>query len=186
MLPAGASGSGQLGKREWVIYVTDGSVRVHGGSADADLAAGGFAFLPPGTRYEVRAASPTANLLIFEKIYRPFDDSTPPPPVLFGQEGEVAGAPFLGDEAAMLQVLLPETTDFDLAVNIFKYAPGATLPFVETHVMEHGLLMLAGEGIYRLEDAWYPVRAGDAIWMAPYCPQVVCRHRQSSGQLHLL
>ena len=58
-----------------------------------------------------------------------------------------------------------------MAVNIFKYAPGATLPFVETHVMEHGLLMLAGEGIYRLEDRWYPVRAGDAIWMAPYCPQ---------------
>ena len=22
-----------------------------------------------------------------------------------------------------------------------------------------------------LEDAWYPVAAGDCIWMAPYCPQ---------------
>ena len=26
-------------------------------------------------------------------------------------------------------------------------------------------------GIYRLENSYYPVQAGDAIWMAPYCPQ---------------
>jgi (S)-ureidoglycine aminohydrolase len=37
--------------------------------------------------------------------------------------------------------------------------------------MEHGLLMLEGGGIYRLGDSWYPVTAGDFIWMAPYCPQ---------------
>ena len=37
--------------------------------------------------------------------------------------------------------------------------------------MEHGLLMLEGGGIYRLNDHWYPVTAGDFIWMAPYCPQ---------------
>jgi (S)-ureidoglycine aminohydrolase len=51
------------------------------------------------------------------------------------------------------------------------YRPGASLPGVEVHVMEHGLLMLEGGGIYRLGDAWYPVQAGDFIWMAPYCPQ---------------
>ncbi len=37
--------------------------------------------------------------------------------------------------------------------------------------MEHGLLMLEGQGIYRLGDRWYPVAAGDFIWMAPYCLQ---------------
>ncbi len=42
---------------------------------------------------------------------------------------------------------------------------------VESHVMEHGLLMLSGGGIYRLGEHWYPVKAGDFIWMAPYCPQ---------------
>ena len=51
------------------------------------------------------------------------------------------------------------------------YQPGATLPMVEIHVMEHGLLMLAGGGIYRLGERWYPVAEGDFIWMAPYCPQ---------------
>ena len=51
------------------------------------------------------------------------------------------------------------------------YDPGAALSMVEIHVMEHGLLMLEGGGIYRLGDSWYPVEAGDFIWMAPYCPQ---------------
>ena len=51
------------------------------------------------------------------------------------------------------------------------FDPGATLPMVEIHVMEHGLLMLAGQGIYRLGDCWYPVAAGDFIWMAPYLLQ---------------
>ena len=31
--------------------------------------------------------------------------------------------------------------------------------------------MLEGGGIYRLGDSWYPVTAGDFIWMAPWCPQ---------------
>jgi (S)-ureidoglycine aminohydrolase len=71
----------------------------------------------------------------------------------------------------MLQSLLPQDLSFDLAVNIFTYQPGTTLPLVEVHLMEHGLLMLEGQGVYRLGDSWYPVQAGDAIWMASYCPQ---------------
>ena len=63
------------------------------------------------------------------------------------------------------------SVSFDMAVNIFNYQPGAHLPFVETHIMEHGLLMLEGKGVYRLEDSWYPVAEGDCIWMAAYCPQ---------------
>ncbi len=41
----------------------------------------------------------------------------------------------------------------------------------EIHYNQHGLLLLEGRGIYRLGDAWYPVQAGDAIWMAPYVIQ---------------
>ena len=76
-----------------------------------------------------------------------------------------------GGGAANLQVLLPDDPAFDMAVNLFAYEPGGHLPFVEVHVMEHGLIMLGGAGVYRLEDSWYPVQAGDVIWMAPYCAQ---------------
>ncbi len=58
-----------------------------------------------------------------------------------------------------------------MAVNIFTYQTGGNLPMVETHIMEHGLLYLQGQGIYMLDHEWYPIKKGDSIWMAPYCQQ---------------
>jgi (S)-ureidoglycine aminohydrolase len=75
------------------------------------------------------------------------------------------------DPALQVKHLLPDTLAFDFAVNTMTYQPGAALSMVEMHVMEHGLVMLEGGGIYRLGDAWYPVTAGDFIWMGPWCPQ---------------
>jgi (S)-ureidoglycine aminohydrolase len=88
-----------------------------------------------------------------------------------GQEQDLAGESFLGDPDANLKTLLPADPAFDMAVNILSYKPGATLPLVEVHVMEHGLLMLEGQGVYRLGEEWYPVCAGDVIWMGPFCAQ---------------
>jgi (S)-ureidoglycine aminohydrolase len=68
-------------------------------------------------------------------------------------------------------MLLPDVPELDFAVNIMTYDPGASLALVEVHIMEHGLVMLEGGGVYRLGNAWYPVIAGDVIYMAPYCPQ---------------
>ena len=70
-----------------------------------------------------------------------------------------------------MRALLPEDPARNFAVNTMTYQPGAALSMVEVHVMEHGLLMLEGGGIYRLGDQWYPVSAGDFIWMGPFCPQ---------------
>ncbi len=64
----------------------------------------------------------------------------------------ISSIPFLGDPHARLQTLLPDNPSADMAVNCFTYDPGATLPFVETHVMEHGMLFLEGGGVYRLGD----------------------------------
>jgi (S)-ureidoglycine aminohydrolase len=77
----------------------------------------------------------------------------------------------MGDDALQVRALVPDHPSFDFAVNTMTYLPGASLPMVEVHVMEHGLLMLSGGGIYRLGDQWYSVMEGDFIWMAPYCPQ---------------
>ena len=79
--------------------------------------------------------------------------------------------PFLGDPAAVLKTLLPDEPAFDLAVNVFTFEPGATLPMVEVHVMEHGLLMLEGRGSIAWATTGIPCRPGDVIWMAPFCPQ---------------
>jgi (S)-ureidoglycine aminohydrolase len=155
---------------EYFIYVQDGSVEARFGGSEHLLTTGAYLFLPSQTEAQLWQAGGAPRLIVFQKTYVPTPGVAAPRSVL-GVAAKVEGQPFLGNPRALLQVLLPEDLAFDLAVNIFTYEPGATLPFVETHVMEHGLLMLAGEGIYRLEDQWYPVRAGDVIWMAPFCPQ---------------
>lgn len=151
---------------ESALYVSAGSAVIAIGEDERKLGAGGFAFCPAGVRLRVRSAD--AEITMFRKRFELL--GTPPPPV-FGNAADVEAVPFLGNAGAMLKTLLPNDSRFDLAMNLFTYAAGATLPFVETHVMEHGLMMLGGQGVYRLEDSHYPVQAGDAIWMAPWCPQ---------------
>jgi (S)-ureidoglycine aminohydrolase len=90
---------------------------------------------------------------------------------VFGHESDVKREVWAGDEGALLQTLIPDDLAFDLAMNIFTFAPGHGLPIVETHVMEHGLLFLDGKGLYYLGDAWMEVEKDDFIWMGPYCPQ---------------
>jgi (S)-ureidoglycine aminohydrolase len=169
-LEAGGAAGPPAAGVERVAFVLDGEVEVAPSEGPGRaLGPGGFAYQPPGGHGSLRASAPS-RLCVFEKVYQALPGLEPPAPRL-GSERDVRGEPFQGDPDASLQVLLPDEPAFDLAVNLFTYRPGATLPMVEVHVMEHGLLMLEGQGVYRLADSWYPVRAGDAIWMAPYCPQ---------------
>jgi (S)-ureidoglycine aminohydrolase len=158
------------GSSEYFFYVAEGSLEIARGPETDLLTAGSYAYLPPAAGVELKSRGAAATLVVFEKKFVPLAGAKTPLSLL-GHADKITGQPFLGNPRALLQVLLPDEPAFDLAVNIFTYQPGATLPFVETHIMEHGLLMLAGQGIYRLEDDWYPVTAGDVIWMAPHCPQ---------------
>lgn len=155
---------------ESFFYVLEGEVSVKpAADSPQGLKPGGYAFLPAGQSFLLQSPG-AARLVVFERVYVP-SAGHHSPACIIGREQDVEGKPFLGDPDALLQTLLPESPAFDMAVNIFTYQPGAALPFVEVHVMEHGLLMLEGAGVYRLSDSWYPVAAGDSIWMAPYCPQ---------------
>jgi (S)-ureidoglycine aminohydrolase len=151
-------------------YVMDGGATVVVAGKKRRLKAGGFFFCPAGSDWSLAAPRKGTRLTLFQKKYEALKGAKAPRAV-FGDQSRVKGEPFLGDPAANLQVLLPDEPAFDMAVNLFAYQPGGHLPFVEVHIMEHGLVMLSGEGVYRLEDKWYPVRAGDAVWMAPYCAQ---------------
>lgn len=151
------------------VYVISGSADLSTESSFQSLAAGGYAYLPSGSPHVITART-AARLAVIEKPYEPLSDIAAPGP-LTGIEADAASAPLLGDNHLQVRTLLPGEPAFDFAVNTMTYQPGASLSMVEIHVMEHGLLMLEGGGIYRLGDAWYPVAAGDFIWMAPYCPQ---------------
>jgi (S)-ureidoglycine aminohydrolase len=151
-------------------FETGGGTVTIAGAKPKRCSAGGFFFAPAGAGWAISAPAAGTRVTLFQKKFAALGAAAAPEPII-GDARKIKGQPFLGDPDARLQVLLPDVPGFDLAMNIFTYQPGATLPFVETHVMEHGLLMLAGQGVYRLEDSWYPVATGDAIWMAPYCPQ---------------
>lgn len=163
-------GEGNTGAFQYFIYVVEGNGGIFLDDKRHRLDAGSYVYLPADKDIQIKSTCDKFQLLILQKSYIPLSGAQKPGPIV-GHEREVKGQPFLGNEDARLQVLLPDNPDFDMAVNIFTYQSGATLPFVETHVMEHGLLMLSGQGIYRLESDWHPVKAGDVIWMAPYCPQ---------------
>ena len=70
-----------------------------------------------------------------------------------------------------LKKLLPQTLEYDVNFHVMDFNPGESLYVKEIHYNQHGLMLLEGQGIYRLNDNWYPVQAGDVIWMAPYVTQ---------------
>ena len=162
---------GELGPAEAqrFLYILEGNIAVESTNKTTELASQGYAFFPAGRPHRVTAVV-ASRVAVFEKNYQPLPSINPPQPIL-SSECSVPSEALDGDPDLQVRHLLPDDTSFDFAVNTMTYQPGAALRMVEMHVMEHGLLMLEGGGIYRLGDSWYPVIAGDFIWMAPWCPQ---------------
>jgi (S)-ureidoglycine aminohydrolase len=144
------------------------TVAIDGNPAET-LGHEGYAFLPADCDHKIDL-SPKSRLIVIERRYRPMEGAKRPEPFISAIPSHDA-VPMKGDTRLMLQKLLPEDAGFDMEINVMDFAPGASLPYVETHFMEHGLVLLNGGGIYRLEEEWYPVECDDAIWMGPYCLQ---------------
>ena len=162
---------GELGSTpaQRVIFVIEGGVNLEVGSKSSKLDACGYAFLPQGLRHRV-VATKASRVAVIEKLYQALD-SVASPHLIISNEDAVSSHALADDPSLQVKCLLPDEMSFDCAVNTMVYQPGASLSMVEMHVMEHGLIMLEGGGIYRLGDSWYPVTAGDFIWMGPWCPQ---------------
>jgi (S)-ureidoglycine aminohydrolase len=162
---------GELGSTaaQRFVFVIEGAVALEVEGQRNELGRRGYAYLPEGSRHRVVAAK-TSRVAVIEKLYQALD-SVHSPRLLVSNEDAVSSHPLGDDPDLQVKCLLPDEMSFDFAVNTMVYQPGAALSMVEMHVMEHGLIMLEGGGIYRLGDSWYPVTAGDFIWMGPWCPQ---------------
>jgi (S)-ureidoglycine aminohydrolase len=151
------------------IFVIAGALKLEAEPKHSELGVRGYAYLPEDLPHRI-VATRTSRVAVIEKVYQALA-SVEPPRLIVSNEDAIASQPLMGDPDLQVKFLLPDTMSFDFAVNTMTYQPGTALGMVEMHVMEHGLIMLEGGGIYRLGDSWYPVTAGDFIWMAPWCPQ---------------
>lgn len=157
------------GAIEHFLYLLTGTAELSLDDRTEQLEAGGFALLPPSQSYRFRATQ-NCELLLLRKRYEPVPGIEPYQPLL-GTTAAVPGSVYMGDQGALLQTLIPDDLAYDMAMNIFTFETGHSLPVTETHVMEHGLYVLQGKGLYFLDDTWMEVRQSDFIWMGPFCPQ---------------
>lgn len=172
-------------------YVLEGAVALEVGGTRHTLGAHHYAYLPANTPHRFEAAS-KARMVVFEKPYQALAGLEVPSLVL-GHEPDIPSSPLLGDEALQVRLLLPDSFSFDMAVNTMTFAPGGHLPFVETHVMEHGLFFLEGGGgqvRFVGPDGGVPAGRPLVYGASRRCdldglllPPVVCGFRQSPQQV---
>jgi (S)-ureidoglycine aminohydrolase len=136
------------------IFVMEGGIKLELEGKQSELSVGGYAYMPEGLQHRVAAAK-TSRVAVVEKPYRTLA-SVELPRLIVSSEDTVSSHALGDDPGLQVKCLLPDEMSFDFAVNTMVYQPGVALSMVEMHVMEHGLLMLEGGGIYRLGDSWYP------------------------------
>ena len=135
---------------------------------------GGYAFLPPGARWTLRndgAARPPRFHWIRKAYERVEGLDAPEAFVTNERDVEPSRCPDTDGAWATTRFVDPADLRHDMHVNIVTFEPGAAIPFAETHVMEHGLYVLEGKAVYRLNEDWVEVEAGDFMWLRAFCPQ---------------
>ena len=100
-------------------------------------------------------------------------DGIEKPTAIITSDQDVQPIPMPDTDGAWATTRFVDPTDLrhDMHVNIVTFQPGGVIPFPETHVMEHGLFILEGKAVYRLNQDWVEVEAGDFLWLRAFCPQ---------------
>jgi len=158
---------------EGVLFLMDGELTVTIDGAAHRMLKGGWAYLPPGSGWTARnpGASP-AKFHWVRKIYEKVDGiDTPGPQFANDQDVVPMAMPGTAGKWATTRFVDPQDLRHDMHVNIVTFEPGAVIPFMETHVMEHGLYVLEGKAVYKLNQDWVEVEAGDFMWLRAFCPQ---------------
>ncbi|HEX9858037.1 MAG TPA: bifunctional allantoicase/(S)-ureidoglycine aminohydrolase [Paracoccaceae bacterium] len=158
---------------ESVIFVTEGEVWLSLDGLEHDLGPGGYAYIPAGCQWRMKnAKSAPARFHWVRKLYEPAPGIEAPKAfVTSDQEIAPVAMPDTGGRWATTRFADPDDPAHDMHVNIVTFQPGGVIPFEETHVMEHGLYVLEGKAVYKLNRDWVEVEAGDFMWLRAYCPQ---------------
>ncbi|HHT14956.1 MAG: (S)-ureidoglycine aminohydrolase [Christensenellales bacterium] len=156
---------------ESFVYVIKGKLKVSGDKETYILKDGGYAYFPAGeTMYFQNAQSEVTEAFLYQRKYEPLPGHQAYRVV--GNKNDLAPIHYEGMADVLLWDFLPtDDLGFDMNMHILSFAPGASHGYVETHYQEHGAYVLSGQGMYNLNNKWYPVEKGDYLFMGAYCPQ---------------
>ena len=158
---------------EHVLFVTTGEGRLTAGGAKHPLSTGSYVYLPPGMAWQLHNTG-KSNLGFhwIRKRYQPLPDQSPPDLLITSdQDTPPQPMPDCNGVWSTSRFVSMEDMRHDMHVNIVSFQPGGNIPFAETHVMEHGLYVLEGQALYRLNKDWIEVEPGDYMWLRAFCPQ---------------
>lgn len=160
-------------KAEAVLFVTAGALELTIDGRNYRLAEGGYAFIPPRTKWSVgnSAATPATFHWIRKRYEAVAGINAPEAFVTSDKDVAPIPMPDTGEAWATTRFVDPNDMRHDMHVNIVTFKPGGVIPFMETHVMEHGLYVLEGKAAYKLNNDWVEVEAGDFMWLRAFCPQ---------------
>jgi (S)-ureidoglycine aminohydrolase len=158
---------------EAVLFVTAGSLSLTIEGQEHAMGPGWYAYLPAGCSWSVRqTGEETAHFHWLRKAYERVEGIDLPEPFVV-DESTVEPLEMPGTDGVWTTTRFVDQTDLrhDMHVNIVNFKPGGTIPFPETHVMEHGIYVLEGKAMYLLNEDWVEVEAGDFLWLRAFCPQ---------------
>ncbi|MCI2400253.1 bifunctional allantoicase/(S)-ureidoglycine aminohydrolase [Aliiroseovarius subalbicans] len=156
-----------------VLFVVEGTATLGVDGDVHELTPGGYAYLPHDTAWTLRnTGTDTLRFHWIRKAYVAVD-GLDAPDVLILNENDIAPTvmPDTDGKWATTRFVDPADLRHDMHVTIVTFEPGGVIPFAETHVMEHGLYVLEGKAVYRLNQDWVEVEAGDYMWLRAFCPQ---------------
>ncbi len=172
--PGGGSDRPELDKSaEAVLFVVTGTIDLTIEGKSHSMSEGGYAFLPPGCAWTIKNSGQTsAKFHWIRKAYE-YVDGLEVPEAFVTNENDVAPTAMAGTDGKWATSRFVDMADMrhDMHVTVVTFQPGAVIPFAETHVMEHGLYVLEGKAVYRLNQDWVEVEAGDYMWLRAFCPQ---------------
>lgn len=172
--PGGGSARPELDPTaEGVLFVVEGEMTLTLAGQKHRMETGGYAFIPPGTNWELyNENDKTVRFHWIRKAYEHVD-GVDLPEAFVTNDNDVVPTEMPGTEGRWTTSRFADPQDIrhDMHVNIVTFQPGGVIPFAETHVMEHGLYVLEGKAVYRLNQDWVEVEAGDYMWLRAFCPQ---------------
>jgi (S)-ureidoglycine aminohydrolase len=158
---------------EGALFVVGGELTLKLAEREFELRPGSFAYLPPRGAWSIRnrSAAP-AQVHWIRKLYQRVPGLAAPEAIVINEDAlEPVAMPGTEGRWATTRFVDPADMRHDMHITIVTFEPGATIPFAETHVMEHGLYVLEGKAVYRLNQDWVEVEAGDYMWLRAFCPQ---------------